>query len=39
MVKKIGVDGTLTFDPKGPFQGYKVYQFFQNWPTIEGLNS
>ena len=28
MGNKIGVDATLTFDPEGHFQGYKVYQYF-----------
>ena len=28
MGEKIGMDATLTFDPKCHIQGYKVYQFF-----------
>ena len=28
MGNKIGVDATLTFDPGGHIQGYKVYHFF-----------
>ena len=26
--KRRGVDATLTFDPKGQIQDYKVYQFY-----------
>ena len=39
-MNRLRVDATLTFDPEGHFQGYKVYKYFlHDWPTIADRNA